>query len=92
MYDYVHLLRLGDGRVYESLASLSKLESKINESEDEQKRMHIIVCDSGRVDRSAKQLIEQGYLIAVTTEWALDSISNFQLMNVGDYDGRNGRR
>lgn len=91
--DYVHLLRLGDGRVFdESLAQLSKLEKRMNESVEEQRRKHVLVCDRGRVDRSAKELIEKGLLEAVTTDWALDSISNFVLMDAQDYDGRNGRR
>jgi hypothetical protein len=93
--EYIYLLRCADGSVYEQLEhSLVHLTKKCATSEEalkrEQATQHILICD--RVDRRAKELIEQGVLTAVTEEWASDSLSNFYLMGLESYKVQLRRR
>ena len=99
--EYIHLLRLGDGRVMQSLSCLSKLTNAddnsgvvedIDDDNNDKKERHILVCDQNGPPRSTLGLIDSGKLVAVDGEWALDSISNFTLMDVKEYPARSRGR
>jgi hypothetical protein len=93
--EYLHLLRVGHGTVWTNAPlseSLKRLENDLEEGGgvDEQGIQNILICD--RIERCAQSFIEQSKLIAVTEEWASDSISNFQLMDTSDYIVKSRRR
>lgn len=86
-------VREGNGRSLES--SLLRLKKKCKTAEglkEEQHNRNIVICDRGRIDRCAKDLIDRGVLIGVTENWASDSISNFLLMKTEDYPVRRQKR
>ena len=102
--EYSYLLLLGEGRVVESLDGLSKLSTNSDthgtngngdgeNSEDgaKKRQQHVLICDRNGAPRAARDLIGTGHLTAVTEEWALDSISNFTLMDMSAYSIKPGR-
>ena len=66
-------------------ASSSSSSSSSSSPSVPERHHHVVICDSGRIDRAARQPVQDGLAVAVSEAWAHDSISNFRLMPFDAY-------
>jgi hypothetical protein len=110
LHDFEHLLRLADARIFpmSSLEAVtaataaavaaseegSSSSSSTTTTTTSATSTNVVISDKNRLDRKAREPVENGLAIAVTEDWAHDSVSNFMLMGTGMYEvelRRNGR-
>ena len=97
LHEFEHLLRLADARIF-PLSSLQAVLAK-QSKEDVGKHAqtvdssssstaittHVLISEPYHLARNAREPVESGLLVAVTEDWAHDSISNFMLMETDTY-------
>ena len=92
LYDFENLMRLADARVFPMSSLQAVVDTRAGDGASSSSvtattaTTNIVISDRNRLDRKAREPVENGLAIAVTEDWAHDSLSNFLLMGTGMYE------